>query len=1602
MTMTQDDAAQRPAVPFELADPTRCPGCFTAITAPVCPTCGFGLTDPRAPRVLALGTQIVELESERRTLIGEIRDLVRIEAEIAAKQAEAARRNAASAAAAKEAAAVADASRRDAPVAAPHPATDATPWAAPAAVPPAPRRVRESAAPKEPRRRLTVPVLLLIVGVSLVGIAAIFFLVFAWFVWGILVRALIIGGITLAAIVSASLLRRRALTATAEGIGALGVVLLALDAWAVRANDFFGTASIDAAVYAGVATLAVGFICRVWARVSGLRGPDLAAALALPVGLGLLVGGALSFDRTEAFLAALLGASAGCLTHALPAPWSSARPGRDAVPERLVLAVIGVAALAVAALTLPLSAPRTSTVVWSVALLFVLGLAHARLLRPREGVEPLPAARPLGATAASIAVAALGLAGWLLALSSSEVVYPVLVAPVLAALVAVGADLLHARRPGIRPTWITALAAGALGVVGGAVFWGSAAVGAVVAPWSLAQADVFAPASGVDDPFLALPAAAVIAALLFCAPTLAQPGLRDARVVAGAALLLLAAARTGAPGILVATAVVIAAASTVMLIAVRARIGWVLAALVAATTAYIAGLAAPWLWIAAVVTAIAVLIAQRALLRPTGELAVITALAPVGVAAVSALIAPAALAAALSRPSGPAAGWSVSIALLQWIALIALAVAVTLPLDRLSRSALAFASSALLAVSLIWTLSAVRSGAPDDSLGGVIGEPALAVVRGGILVVVLILVALGLSRVEAPATAGAAAVVAPTLAFAVYELLVLTGTSREEWMPLPLLAAAVLVVALGALLECARGRDRALWVRLAADLGAGVTALVVVVPLRTDLFWAAFALATIGFAALSATRGWAAMPRTPDDDVFATRAAGAGLSTAARRLFAWPAVAAAVAAWWWWLGDGTPGVDYTTETAVVPAGVALVVFGALLVWLRRRGEASVAVGAGLALGLWAPAVEGWDGTPLRGVVVGLVSAAVCLVLSLPALARVRPTAVVGSTVALVGLALVAVERVVDGGSGESLWLLLLLATAFGSGLGHAAVRPAHLLSRAYADALPGAAMVVASLAVAASVPSLGVVTAAMGLLAALHVGAAAADRTPLGAVARWTSLAGAAIVGASGCLAGVLPEIEAATLPVAVALLAGAVLATLRRRAAGAVWPGSESIVWIAGLVAATVPSVVAPADPARIWTFLALTLVAAAGAAAVRVPAAWRVGIPTVLVLGGAAVAMGARSLLDPFLDSADAAALTAGLGAVAIAIVLVARSADEAPTWPATALAAAGALLVAAVVVLRSDGTLGTTAVTVLLGGAVGVAGAVLLASRRWRGIAAVLAIGGLVAAAAGCGIRFRVTAADAGLEADFWALVGGVVTVAIVLAAMRAVRSAALGVAAGVVLGLACVVYAVAIAGLLVAHADLHDERVLMTMSVLTIAGLAGALWHWRLGWALTFAAAASASVFGVFAVVAVGVSPVELVTVPPAIGGLAYGSYRLASHPTARSASSLGPWLLLLLVPSLLHDLGDSELWRVVALGVVTLALVVIGAVLRLQAPLIIGSIVLLLHGLAQLWPWITSAYTAVPWWLWLGIGGAVLIFLAATYERRVRQLKAAFVAVSSLR
>ena len=155
-------------------------------------------------------------------------------------------------------------------------------------------------------------------------------------------------------------------------------------------------------------------------------------------------------------------------------------------------------------------------------------------------------------------------------------------------------------------------------------------------------------------------------------------------------------------------------------------------------------------------------------------------------------------------------------------------------------------------------------------------------------------------------------------------------------------------------------------------------------------------------------------------------------------------------------------------------------------------------------------------------------------------------------------------------------------------------------------------------------------------------------------------------------------------------------------------------------------------------------------------------------------------------------------------------------------------------------------------------------------------------------------------------------------------------------------------------------------------------------------------------GLAALIRGGVEPFDLVTASVGAALIGAGAVRMSRSPELGSWPALGPGLAVLLVPPLLADFVDSDLWRLIALGVVAAAAVVVGAVRRLQAPLLLGGGVLLVHAIAQLWPWISSAYEAVWWWLWLGIAGVILIALAATYERQLRLLKGVVRSISDLR
>lgn len=142
-------------------------------------------------------------------------------------------------------------------------------------------------------------------------------------------------------------------------------------------------------------------------------------------------------------------------------------------------------------------------------------------------------------------------------------------------------------------------------------------------------------------------------------------------------------------------------------------------------------------------------------------------------------------------------------------------------------------------------------------------------------------------------------------------------------------------------------------------------------------------------------------------------------------------------------------------------------------------------------------------------------------------------------------------------------------------------------------------------------------------------------------------------------------------------------------------------------------------------------------------------------------------------------------------------------------------------------------------------------------------------------------------------------------------------------------------------------------------------------------------------------AAGVTAVEAYTLPFALELLALGVWR------AKGASwpAYGPGLVLAFGPSLL---AGTDPVRSLALGVAALGVTLAGARARLQAPVVLGGITLLIVAGRELAPWIAQLAGLVPRWAPIALGGLVLVLVGATYEARLRDVRRLRDAVARLR
>jgi hypothetical protein len=590
----------------------------------------------------------------------------------------------------------------------------------------------------------------------------------------------------------------------------------------------------------------------------------------------------------------------------------------------------------------------------------------------------------------------------------------------------------------------------------------------------------------------------------------------------------------------------------------------------------------------------------------------------------------------------------------------------------------------------------------------------------------------------------------------------------------------------------------------------------------------------------------------------------------------------------------------------------------------------------------------------------------------------------GAGMALVSTAAVAAATTL---AGSGSWRPAALVFGAGAGLVELAALGLALQLLPVEDAA-GAVRLAAVLAAMALAPAVARVRLKLPvghlILDALVALTAAALLASVGALlagywSSWALLAGLAVLGAAALtLARALPRVlergaavaAGAVLAVGVAGLVGPLLGAL---AAPLGWVGTP---WTARLSSEAVvaverlPLVQGGLDGLGPVVVMLVACAAAAGGAAARV--------------------RGAR-LVAPW-PVAVATWLGAATGVMAV-LPLAARW----PLWAALGSVAAGAVTAAALAVLADRAGREHVA------GALGASAAVLL----------VLTVGWALASEAGtlavAAVLVATGALVAGASKAAWLRCGGAaVASAAVVGEGAAIVASAGGGTAQVGLAAAVAAAAVLVAGALWRRHGVEGP-VLESVGIIGLAlgvVLAGSA-EWWLAIALTAVvplllaagarpdrrayawSAAGAAVVATWAWLSLaGVSFPEAYTLPAAAVALVAGALAWRRAPHLSSWLAFGPGLVVALLPSLGLVIDQDGAARPLLLTAGALVVVLAGARARLQAPLVLGALTLVALGVDAVW----SVAAQLPRWATIGAAGLLLLWLGATAERRLTQLR----------
>jgi hypothetical protein len=1229
-----------PRSPIDLTSTVQCPACFSALNSTICGVCGLDLNHPAAPELAKISADVAALLDRRLELIGQIRF-----------ETEQVRTTSAVPAAAP------------APAPAPDPApTFAQP--SPAVLPAAVSAAVPEALPDVPRapRRSSVQVLLLVVGVSLLSIAAIFFLVYAYINFGLIWQSIIIGAITVAAFTVASVLRRRGLRGTAEGIAAFAVVLVYLDVYAIRANNLFATQSADGLTYWGTALLVSAIVFVVWNRLSGLRVASLAGFAAVAPGAGLLVAGLTEplDSTTRAFVAFAAIATAG-LVHPF-----AVRTAEKVIPLSISLAGY-VIAFFVGFFIEPNSDWASTFAMLALAVIAALHVAVIVRLTQRANATGV-FARIFAAAAGVTATLAMVASAIRVSDGNFTVIAPVVTATTLALL------LDFARRklaPGLAQQSLRIAAISAFSIAcllflipfAVVVFTVSATV-----VGSLGSSSWRTPLTGslprtLDTYPTAIVAIAVVVALAagFAALTGQLRARRVFYISAVLATLVLSVP-------LLATVVGIAAAwfalgagcLTVVLVSMRtgrlgagARAAFVVTAVSATLLGYAVSWASESSWLIGSIITVAVFFGLRSAASPQ-QTALRGVLLAVGVFV--GYIAAAAGARALS--TSDTFTLATVVGSVRFVGLLATVFLATAAIPRLptisatDRRIVFWMSLPTAALAGAFTAPVLIGAQPPAWAGAILPEFTSSFVASAAFAAAVLVWAMVRSTASFPVERAAASVlIAPAIWWLTYAKVrdLEFPTTVRELAPI----VAVLVVAIGelavTLLRSPPPR------RLAVDIGiaiVGVMALAVAVFANTDTTWLVLLLAGVTVLLLSISR----------DGLFA--------ASGGRKYFGWLALALATSGFWWRL-SGAAVTDI--ELYVLPLAGALLII-ALLVWrsARSAGPAPSTSApwiflAALLIAIVPTSANLSADDHVQAIVIGAVSAALLLVGSfVVGSAGLRPylnAAVLAGAAGVVIVTIgrgVALSNVLYGPDTRlDVWVgatfVILVIAAFG--LARRVAKPGYAGHLVAASALVIIAMLLALFFVSSNLIDIDTSPTAFGtvraitavfVFSAVFVLAMVVHSPPLSRAVGWVAISFAALAFWGGFVAGAIDPLEFGTVPIAAALIAGGGVHLART-------PSARSWAHLApGLLVLFVPSLLATITDRPLWRLVAIGVAAVAVivvGVVLRLQAPFVIGIVVALIHGVA-------TFLPQIRDAYQSLPwwLWAGFGGVLL-IVLAAR---------------------------------------------------------------------------------------------------------------------------------------------------------------------------------------------------------------------------------------------------------------------------------------------------------------------------------------------------------